>query len=102
VPDALAAGCDGVLLKPFAPNLLYARLGRLQREMVHQQRMRSLFRSSDTARRSTGTNRFWPDQPCPCCHTVGVTSFEFHSHRRAWFACTACRHVWVGARLEEL
>src|ERR1700752_3535216 len=31
VPDALAAGCDGVLLKPFAPNLLYARVGRMLR-----------------------------------------------------------------------
>ena len=31
VPDALEAGCDGVLLKPFAPNLLHARIGRLLR-----------------------------------------------------------------------
>src|SRR5258705_8327184 len=31
VPHALVAGCDGVLLKPFAPNLLFGRLGRLLR-----------------------------------------------------------------------
>src|SRR5437763_683789 len=31
VPDALLAGCDAVLLKPFAPNLLFARIGRLLR-----------------------------------------------------------------------
>jgi len=29
VPDVLAAGCDGVLLKPLAPNLFYTRIGRL-------------------------------------------------------------------------
>jgi DNA-binding response OmpR family regulator len=31
VPDALEARCDGVLLKPFTPNLLVARIGRLLR-----------------------------------------------------------------------
>src|SRR5688500_18894296 len=31
VPDAIIAGCDAVLLKPFAPNLLFARVGRLLR-----------------------------------------------------------------------
>lgn len=31
VLDALVAGCDGVLLKPFPPNLFYARIGRLLR-----------------------------------------------------------------------
>lgn len=30
-PSAIASGCDGVLLKPFAPSLLFARVGRLLR-----------------------------------------------------------------------
>jgi DNA-binding response OmpR family regulator len=33
-PAALKAGCHGVLLKPFAPNLVAARLGRLVRETL--------------------------------------------------------------------
>ena len=81
VPAALAAGCDGVLLKPFPPNLFYGRIGRLLR-----------------ARRSTrerGTNREWPDVHCPHCHHKGVTSFEYASHRRAWYACLSCNHVWL-------
>jgi DNA-binding response OmpR family regulator len=88
VPDALEARCDGVLLKPFAPNLLVARIGRLVR-----------------ARRTPshtvgGTNRFWPMTACPQCETQGVTSFEFASHRRAWYACSKCRKVWLGKRQE--
>ena len=31
VPGAIVAGCDAVLLKPFAPNLLLSRLARLKR-----------------------------------------------------------------------
>jgi CheY-like chemotaxis protein len=85
VPDALAAGCDGVLLEPFAPNLLYARIGRLLR--LREDGM--------------GTNQFCANARCPHCGVSGVTSFEFHSHRRAWFACTGCRHVWLGRRVEE-
>ncbi len=41
VPGALSAGCDGVLLKPFAPNLLYARIGRLLRARAVELRMRA-------------------------------------------------------------
>lgn len=88
VPDALEARCDGVLLKPFAPNLLVARIGRLIRA-----------RSSPSQSRD-GTNRFWPMTACPQCDTQGVTSFEFASHRRAWYACGKCRKVWLGKRQE--
>jgi DNA-binding response OmpR family regulator len=35
VPAALKAGCQAVLLKPFPPNLLAARLGRLSRDQSH-------------------------------------------------------------------
>jgi DNA-binding response OmpR family regulator len=105
VPPALAAGCDSVLLKPFAANLLYARLGRLARTRTRVLRLRANARvKPDLARYMQvggGTNRFWPESRCPHCNTVGVTSFEFVSHRRAWFACVQCRKVWIAPRLED-
>jgi DNA-binding NarL/FixJ family response regulator len=86
VPDALEARCDGVLLKPFPPNLLVARIGRLIRGRgQHAQ---------------SGTNRFWPDSGCPYCECHCVTSFEFASHRRSWYACGKCKKVWLGKRQE--
>jgi CheY-like chemotaxis protein len=97
VPAALNAGCHAVLLKPFAPNLLAARVGRLMRERQQQIRMRTLRVGSTTA---DGTNRVWESITCPKCQTGGVTSFEFHSHRRMWFACLACSSVWLGPRQE--
>ena len=97
VPPALKAGCHAVLLKPFAPNLLAARVGRLMRERQQQMRMRSLRVASATA---DGTNRVWEAVSCPNCGTGGATSFEFHSHRRMWFACLGCNSVWLGPRKE--
>jgi DNA-binding response OmpR family regulator len=88
VPDALEARCDGVLLKPFAPNLLVARIGRLIRA-----------RSAPT-HTGDGTNRFWPTSACAHCDAQGVTSFEFASHRRSWYACLQCKNVWLGKRQE--
>jgi DNA-binding response OmpR family regulator len=79
VPDALAAGCDSVLLKPFQPNLFYQRVGRLLRAYSA----------------GLGTNRLWPDTHCPHCDRVGVTSFEFAAHGREWYACLHCQQVWV-------
>ena len=87
VPDALEAGCDSVLVKPFAPNLLSARLGRLACE-----------RSDMLRRRVNGTNQFCPDMPCPHCGHVGVVSFDYAAYRRAWYACLACKKVWTAAR----
>ena len=95
VPSILKAGCHAVLLKPFAPNLLAARLGRLIRETV--------FTSGGTLVRpgwQTGTNRVWPDIACPTCGTRGATSFDFASYRRTWFACLACEATWLGKRQE--
>ena len=88
VPDALEARCDGVLLKPFDPNLLVARLARLIRGRAIG------------ARSNNGTNRFWGDTACPYCNARGVTSFEFASHRRSWYACGRCKKVWLAKRQE--
>jgi DNA-binding response OmpR family regulator len=107
VPAALAAGCDAVLLKPFAPNLLFARIGRLLRARSEMLRMRARHQSLKMAHlsdRSTqllsGTNRVWPHTHCPYCNHGGVTSFEFCSHRRSWYACLDCKKVWIAKRQE--
>ena len=108
VPDALAAGCDGVLLKPFAPNLLITRISRLLRERSNQLRLqaaRSLGKSAHLSERidllKSGTNRTWPNTQCPYCMHSGVTSFDYASMRRAWYACPACRKVWMAKRLDQ-
>jgi CheY-like chemotaxis protein len=92
VPAVLKTGCDAVLLKPFSRNLLAARLGRLFRE--------PLANRNGGAAKGRGTNRVWPATACPDCQTDGATSFEFASHRKMWYACLACEHVWLGRRQE--
>jgi DNA-binding response OmpR family regulator len=108
VPGALTAGCDGVLLKPFAPNLLHARIGRLLRARslelrlrAHRQYAKSSHLSERTELLAARTNVEWPSTHCPYCAHQGVTSFEYASHRRAWYACVACQKVWIAKRLEE-
>ena len=107
VPAALAAGCDAVLLKPFAPNLLVARIGRLIRAGSEALRARAREQSMKTSHlleRSEalldGTNRVWPQTRCPYCENGGVVSFEYCSHRRAWYACLKCTKVWIAKRQE--
>jgi CheY-like chemotaxis protein len=106
VPDVLAAGCDGILLKPFADNLLYARIGRLLRTRGEQLQGRSRRGegASDFSHRPepplATTNRAWPGTACPSCDHGGAVSFEFSSHRRSWYACLACKKVWLGKRQE--
>jgi CheY-like chemotaxis protein len=103
VPDAIDAGCDGVLLKPFCPNLLFARLGRLLRAradmpQVGEMARRFRHRSGSSRSQQGTTNEYWPDVACPHCHHQGVTSFDFASHRQAWYACLTCRTVWMDRR----
>jgi CheY-like chemotaxis protein len=104
VPGVLNAGCDAVLLKPFAPNLLYSRVGRLLRERAD--RLRARTRTPNGSNGSNGseplatTNHVWPETNCPACYRPGAVSFEFSSHRRAWYACLGCMAVWVGKRQE--
>lgn len=104
VPDALIAGCDGVLLKPFAPNLLFTRLGRLSQLRSKVQTQRAMWDRATTAylrkhpqQLSSGTNIVWPDRDCPSCGHRGVVSFDAASYRRTWYACLPCRNVWLTA-----
>jgi CheY-like chemotaxis protein len=94
-PAILRAGCHGVLLKPFAPNLLAARLARVIKETDRPWGQRS-----GTLPWQTGTNRVWPETACPACGKLGATSFDFSSYRRMWYACLVCDHTWLGRRQE--
>ena len=102
-PSAILAGCDGVLLKPYAPNLLHSRLGRLLRDRAHHLQQRASLQNEKFAHlkirlqpaASTGTNRVWSGKECPACRTGGAVSFDAAAHRRFWFACLHCRHVWL-------
>jgi DNA-binding response OmpR family regulator len=101
VPDALVAGCDGVLLKPFAPNLLYSRIGRLLRQRAAALRERAIWHRAQAAfsiepsAHVPGTNVVWPDVHCPSCGQGNAVSFDAASYRRMWYACVACRTVWL-------
>ena len=95
-PAALKAGCHSILLKPFSLNLTAARLGRLSREMPAP----GIVNRLPSTVQSAGTNRAWPEVACPQCAKNGAVSFEFSSHRRSWYACVGCDHVWLGARRE--
>jgi len=107
VPAAISAGCNGVLLKPFAPNLLFARLGRLRDEgrALRMHANRQIAKAHHLIERSelllTGTNRVWPTTNCPRCGSAGATSFDYSSYRRMWYACLGCEYVWIAARQED-
>src|SRR5262245_9442845 len=95
-PEAIKAGCHTVLLNPFSLNLVSARLGRLCREMPAAAAASRLGATPP----QWGTNRVWPEMHCGRCDEGGAVCFEFSSHRRSWYACLACDHVWLGARRE--
>lgn len=103
VPAALKAGCDAVLMKPFAPNLLHARIGRLLRlraraaeERAMWERARSNYLTGQAGRVVDGTNIVFDDARCPACDRGGIVGFDAASHRRLWYACLACSKVWIG------
>jgi CheY-like chemotaxis protein len=109
VPDVLLVGCDGVLLKPFAPNLLCARVGRLLglrakaiRERAMWQRAKAYYPIEHSYRALGGTNMVWHDAYCPSCGRGDCISFDAASHRRMWYACLSCRTVWMARRREDL
>lgn len=105
--------CDSILLKPFAPNLLAARVGRMLR--LRQKSDELCERSAGLLarveherakvthiqeRRVAGLLVEWPNQHCPYCQHSGVVLFDYAGHRRAWYACGECRKVWLARRLE--
>jgi DNA-binding response OmpR family regulator len=99
VPDALLSGGDAVLLKPFPPNLLFTRLGRLKQERDNRERIATA-RSS----RRLHSNRNVVEAEssgvhCPHCNAT-ATTLDFLSHRRAWYACLACKKVWIAKRID--
>jgi CheY-like chemotaxis protein len=96
VPEALLAGCDGVLVKPFAPNLLHTRIWRLL-----QVRVRTLTAAPAVEGRrpvAAGVNVVCRDGCCPSCGEADIISFDAASHRRSWYACLPCRSVWIAPR----
>ena len=99
VPALLIAGAHAILLKPFAPNLLAGRLGRLVRDHTEHRRLSGWRNDAPFA---SHLIRRWADVCCPTCQEPNATAFDFTSHRRAWFACLACAHVWIDARREPV
>jgi len=105
VPEALKAGCDAVLMKPFAPNLLHARIGLLLRlrakalqERAMWQRAKSAYLIDHSHRIMTGTNVVCHEAVCPSCGQGDAVSFDAASHRRMWYACLPCEKVWMAPR----
>ena len=101
VPDALLAGCDGVLLKPFQPNLLFGRIGLLLKQRAEALRTRAMWQRATAVRQIDaphpqleGTNIVWHDASCPSCGRPRVVSFDAADRRRMWYACMPCRNVW--------
>jgi CheY-like chemotaxis protein len=78
VAEALLAGCDSVLLKPYAPALLHTRIGRLLRQQFP-------------------THTLSSDSFCPSCGLGNVVGFDSSGQHRVWYSCLRCRNVWVGA-----
>ncbi len=109
VPAALEAGCDGVLMKPFPPNLLYTRVGRLlkirEKELNDRamwQHARSTFQIAHAPHMTAGTNVVCHDAVCPSCGRGGGVGFDAASHRRMWYACLPCGNVWIAPHFASL
>lgn len=105
VPDALLEGCDAILLKPFAPNLLHTRIGRLLRQRVNalqnramRQRAGGTYLIEHSHLALAGTNVVCRYSACPSCGQSGVINFDSAGLRRMWYACLPCRKVWLGLK----
>jgi CheY-like chemotaxis protein len=96
-PAVIKAGCHSFLLKPLTRNLVAARLGRLARGLGRTGAGRGRDAGTRTPR---DTLRTCAQVLCPTCAEPGGVSFEFDSHRRAWYACLTCDGVWLGRRTE--
>lgn len=98
VGDALVAGCDGVLVKPFDLNLLSARVGALLRQRGRYEDERRWAEQAVTGVHPVrrGTNITVPEERCPACAAGNAVTFDTISRGRAWYACLACRQVWIG------
>jgi DNA-binding response OmpR family regulator len=90
VPEALKAGCQAILLKPFPRNLAAARLGRLRREASFPPAIQAMF--------PRGTNRTCRSVACPSCRAGSAVAFDHASQHETWYACLTCDHVWRGHR----
>ena len=103
IAAALRAGCHAILVKPFAPNLLCARISRLLRASDNTRPPNGspghvkAAGSAVAAARIT-TNQVWTDLECPQCRRTGAISFDFAERRRMWCACVGCEHVWLARR----
>jgi hypothetical protein len=107
VAPAIKAGCDAVLVKPVAPNLVIGRIGRLLRAQsttIRSNVARQLAKSAHLLERGRllrqGTNVIWADMACPHCRALRVTSFDYSGYRQMWCACLDCDHVWLTSRRE--
>ena len=43
-----------------------------------------------------GTNIVVPHESCPSCNAGNAVTFDTVSRGRVWYACLACREVWIG------
>jgi DNA-binding response OmpR family regulator len=95
VPDALICGGDAVLLKPFSPNLLFSRLGRLKQERDARKQREAVSSLRNPHPHDAPHTVDSLDVHCPHCNAAGAVTFDFLSYRRAWYACLACKKAWI-------
>jgi DNA-binding response OmpR family regulator len=95
VPEALIWGGDAVLLKPFSPNLLFSRLGRLKQERDARKQREAVSSLGNPHPHDALHTVGSLDVHCPHCNAAGAVTFDFLSYRRAWYACLACKKAWI-------
>jgi DNA-binding NarL/FixJ family response regulator len=96
VPDAIAAGCDGILLSPVNTERLRSAVRGILR--ARRDPAGAVPRAPAATRRSRATIDYRAEIACPRCTTRGVYSSAPASGDRAWCSCTTCRLVWMVPR----